>query len=142
MPKNRVVLTACPPFALPTLEKALGGYVSLLHVSSLEAAEAALRTNSRISAVVCGVHFDESRMYDLLALVKREFPHVPFVCVRVLDAEIPKISREALRIAAESMGANGYLDFPSLIEKHGSDDAEGYLRSHVLARLPSQASGG
>jgi hypothetical protein len=141
MPKNRIVLAACPPFALPPLEKALGGYVTLLHASSLDAAEAALRANSRISMVVCGVYFDESRMYDLLALVKREFTHVSFVCVRVLDAEISKISREALRIASERMGADAYLDLPSLVEKHGKEEAERFLRSQVLARLPNQARG-
>jgi hypothetical protein len=75
-------------------------------------AEETLRNNPRISMILCGVHFDESRMYDLLRYAKREHPRTPFVCVRVLDAEIPRVSREALRIAAESMGATRTLICP------------------------------
>ena len=104
-------------------------------------AEETLRNNPRISMILCGVHFDESRMYDLLRYAKREHPRTPFVCVRVLDAEIPRVSREALRIAAESMGADAYIDLPSLSEQLGKDDAETQLRSTVLARLPQLQSG-
>ena len=112
MARDPKILAACPPFALPTLERVLGGYVHLVPAATLGAAQSILSTDRRITLIVCGVHFDESRMYDLLRYARYEFPHKPFVCVRVLDSEIPRISREALSIAAETLGASAYVDVP------------------------------
>jgi hypothetical protein len=139
--KPRMVLAACPPSALPALERALGGYAALVHVTSLKAAELTLRTNPRIGLIICGIYFDESRMYELLGLVRGEWPLIPFVCVRVLDTEIPRISREALRIAAEQLGAAEYVDLPELIAGLGVEGADSELRRAVLSRLPAARPG-
>jgi hypothetical protein len=141
VPKPRMVLAACPPSALPALERALGAYVSLVHVTSLDAAHVALRTNPRIGLIICGIYFDESRMYELLGLARDEWPRLPFVCVRVLDTEIPRISREALRIAAEQLGAAQYVDLPDLISGLGVEGADSELRHAVLSRLPAGQPG-
>jgi hypothetical protein len=138
---NPNVLAACPPFALPTLHKVLGAYVRFVPVASLEAAKTALASNPRIALVLCGVHFDESRMYELLQHARRLFAHIPFVCVRVLDAEIPRVSREALRIAAESLGATAFIDLPTLVSQIGNEAAERELRNVVLGHLPLRKSG-
>jgi hypothetical protein len=129
------VLAACPPFALPLLEKALGSYVNLVPVLSLDAAQKMLASKSHIALILCGVHFDEWRMYDLLRYVRNGYPHVPFVCVRLLDTEIPRVSREALRIAAESLGAVGFVDMPELTRERGLEEAEKELMNTVLSRL-------
>lgn len=134
MPKHPVVLAACPSFALPTLEKVLGSYVTLLHATSLAGATSALSTDARISMIVCGVHFDDSRMYELLRYARREFPHTPFVCVRVSRMEIPRITLDALRMAAESLGAT-FIDLPGLVDALGSAWAELEMRSRLLASI-------
>jgi hypothetical protein len=64
------VLAACPPFAFPVLEKALGSCVDLLAANSLDKALEALRGDARPEAIVCGVHFDDSRMFDLPTLAE------------------------------------------------------------------------
>lgn len=133
-----VVLAACPSFAFPTLHKAFGAYTDLVHVTSLDMAKTVLRSNSRVALIVCGVYFDESRMYDPLTYAHREFVAIPFVCVRVSDAEIPRISQEALKIAAESLGAAAYIDVPSCASELGVDAAERELRNVVLGHLPTK----
>ena len=37
--------------------------------------------------VICGVYFDESRMYELLDYVRTRFPALPFLCARILNTE-------------------------------------------------------
>ena len=129
------ILAACPPFALPRLQAALEAHVRLVPATSMEEAQKTLQANPDIVLIVCGVHFDESRMFELLDYARRGFPQVPFVCVRVLDAEIPRISRHALDIAAQSMGATAYLDLPQLQAEVGREAAERRLREVVLEQL-------
>jgi CheY-like chemotaxis protein len=135
MHKSTQVLAACPPFALPALQRILGGYTKLVPATSLDEARRILESNTAIAMIVCGVHFDESRMYELLEYARQAYPQVPFVCVRVLNTELPKISREALRIAAESSGATAFIDLPALVERSGQEQADSVLRTAVIARL-------
>jgi DNA-binding NarL/FixJ family response regulator len=139
-PKPRI-LAACPPFAWPTIERVLGAHGDIVFVNSLDAARAALRTNREIAMVVCGVHFDESRMYELLEYAHREHPDVPFLCVRILDAEMPRISREALAVAAKALGALGMLDFATLVAEQGRSVAEQTLENEVLTHLRPNNNG-
>ena len=60
------VMAACPPFAYPTLERALGKDFELVPVNNLADAQALLERNRDWAMVICGVYFDESRMYELL----------------------------------------------------------------------------
>jgi len=129
------VLAACPPFAMPAIERALGPHVDITFVNTLVLARELMRTTENLAMVICGVHFDESRMYDLLDYARRDFPHVPFLCVRILQSEIPQISLRALAIAAESLGAIGMIDFAATAVEKGQAAAEQNLRTAVLARL-------
>ncbi|HEY5896593.1 MAG TPA: hypothetical protein VIV54_03455 [Burkholderiales bacterium] len=135
------VLAACPPFAFPTLERVLGPYLDLVFVNTLLLAQEALKNNPRLELIICGVHFDESRMYELLDHARREHPRVQFVCVRVLDHESSRLSRESIRIALESLGAR-LIDYATEARERGADLADDRLRAAVLGRLqPPQARG-
>ena len=138
--KHLDVLVACPPFAYPTVEKALGSYVNLVPVSTLDAARHALATMPSISAIVCGVYFDESRMYELLRYCKQSHPVVPFIGMRVLDFEMPSVALDALAIAAESLGAKRFVDVASITARSGPAAAEQALRDAVLSQLRIQQS--
>ena len=127
-------LTPCPPFAYPTLERALGADLELIPVTTLADAVGMLERNRDLSVVICGVHFDESRMYDLLRCVRSRFPQLPFVCVRILNAELPRISLEAIELAARTLGAAAFIDFPDLVAQRGEKEAEQELRRAVLAQ--------
>lgn len=133
------VLAACPPSAMPTLERVLGAHVDFTFTTSLNAASAVVRTNPDLAMIVCGVHFDESRMYDLLEYSRRERPDVPFLCVRVLDGEVPRISRQGIAMAAQSAGAAAFIDFADLVIERGVTAAEQGLETAVLTRLHARA---
>ena len=133
--KHVDVLVACPPFAFPTVEKALGSYVNLLPVNSLDAAKHALQTMPSIAAIVCGIYFDQARMYELLRYCKQSYPLVPFIGIRILDFEMPSVVLDALAIAAESLGAKGFVDVASITAESGVPAAEQALRDAVLSQL-------
>lgn len=63
--------------------------------------------------IVCSVSFDESRMFDLLRLVRSrvEWQRTPFVCARlranVLDS---RVAREGVAFTCRALGAAAYLD--------------------------------
>jgi hypothetical protein len=129
------VLAAFPPSAMAKVAEILDAHVELVAVRSMAQACERLALPG-VALVLCGVHFDESRMYDLLRHVRGEFPRLPFVCCRIIEAELAKISRESIRIAAASLGASAFIDYPALVEQLGEQEAAHRLRSLVLALLP------
>jgi hypothetical protein len=139
MTRKPQVLAAFPPFAFPIIGPILASDVELIPVTSMEAAQKRLHAFPRIALVLCGVHFDESRMFDLLSLVQESYPRMPFLCCRVLDSEIPQISREAIALAAASLGAAGFVDLPTLAKELGAEPAQQRFRALVLGRLPPRA---
>jgi hypothetical protein len=56
------------------------------------------------------VHFDESRMFDLLRHLQPSGHQGPVVCVRTHHFDSPAISIEGLEIAARTLGAALFLD--------------------------------
>ena len=109
-------------------------WVELIPVTTMADAVRVLERNGDLSVVICGVYFDESRMHDLLRCVRSRFSKVPFVCVRVLDAELPRVARDAIEIAARTLGAAAFIDFPNLVAQRGEKEAEEELRRAVLAQ--------
>lgn len=136
MERKPQVLAAFPPSALTKVEEIFGAHVDLVAVGSMAEACERLANQPGVALVLCGVHFDESRMYDLLRHVRGEFPKLPFVCCRIIEAELAKISRESIRIAAASLGASAFVDYPALVEQLGPQEAAHRLRSLVMALLP------
>ena len=72
-----------------------------------------------------GLHFDESRMFDLLRYVRADgkYARVPVVCFRgvvVPDAK-GKIVLEAVELACKAIGANAFFDLTSF-----TDDTRGH----------------
>jgi len=135
MERARKVLAAFSPQAIPMLERILGGSVAFLPVHSLPEAKAALQYDAGISLVACGVHFDESRMFELLRYARGAFPRLPFVCCRMLSSELSRISLEAIAISAASLGAETFFDLPGRAKEVGEDAAERELRGILLRYL-------
>jgi hypothetical protein len=132
---KRKVLVACPPFALATVERALSSHADLICVNTLATARAQLAAHLDIAMVVCGVHFDESRMFDLLEYARRERVHVPFVCVRVLDVEAPRTPAESIHVATKALGAVDYVDVVAMVREQGRDAAESRLAARLRKHL-------
>jgi len=99
--------------------------VRLVHVAGMDGALAAL--GEGVGLVLCGVHFDESRMFDLLRLAKadKRFRSIPFICYRDLQSELAPPLLESLRIACTALGAEAFIDLYALKQRvgiHAADD--------------------
>lgn len=129
------VLAACPLSGLRTLERVLAPHAELVFVNTLAGARDVLFANRDVSLVICSVHFDESRMYELLDYARRSFPQLPFICARVLDGDVSRIAADAIALAVESLGAAAYVDFAASVASDGPDIAEHVLTSIVLTHL-------
>jgi hypothetical protein len=130
------VLAACPRMAMPTLERVLDGRATLLPVHTLEDAMALLRFEEHIELVVGGMHFDESRMFDLLRFVRFAFPLLPFVSCRVLRTVLAPASIDAVAMGSASLGAAAHFDLPMETLALGTQGAEEAFRSLLLSHLP------
>jgi hypothetical protein len=131
------VLAACTKMAIPTLERVLEGRAALLPVHTLADAMALLRRDDDIELVVAGMHFDESRMFDLLRYVRHAFPLMPFVSCRVLGTRLAPASIDAVAMSSSSLGAVAHFDVPTESQTLGTQGAEEAFRSLLLSHLPA-----
>jgi CheY-like chemotaxis protein len=131
------VLAAFTHHIIPYLERALGSYVDVVSVHTVEEALRRLEDDRLIALVLCGVFFNESRMFELMREVRTINPRLPFIACRILPLELPRVSIEALTIALETLGAR-YVDVPRLEELYGPDQAQSEFRSAVLSKIPRQ----
>lgn len=134
------LLAAFPSLAIPRLERILGGDLDFLPVHSLRDAKALLQSSAAsFSLIACGLHFDESRMFDLLRYARESFPRIPFVCCRVLDTRVSRVFIEATALSATNLGAVTFFDLPARAEAIGIEAAEQELRAVLLgAGRPGQ----
>jgi hypothetical protein len=131
------VLAAFTHHIIPYLERALGSYVDVVSVHTVEEALKRLEDDRLIVLVLCGVFFNGSRMFELMREVRTIHPQLPFIGCRILPLELPRVSIEALTIALETLGAR-YVDVPRLEELYGSDQAQSEFRAAVLSKIPRQ----
>jgi hypothetical protein len=130
------VLAACPRMAVSTLERVLAGGASLLPVHTLEEAVALLRCDEQIDLVVGSMHFDESRMFDLLRYVRDAFPLMPFLSCRILRTMLAPASIDAVAMSSAGLGAVAHFDLPTESRTLGTQGGEAAFRSLLLSHLP------
>jgi hypothetical protein len=84
--------------------------------------------------VVCGCHFDEGRMYDLLRHMKAtpELARVPFMAVRCVEGDMALDDAlfESVKIAVRALGGNAFVDLLRWQRRHGEAEA-----AHRLTQL-------
>jgi hypothetical protein len=111
--------------------EALASSYALVHAATFEEARAALADPPAL--VVCGCHFDEGRMYDLLRQLKAEaaLRHVPFLAVRCVEGELlDDALYESVKIAVRALGGNAFVDLLRWQRRWGPAEA-----SHRLTHL-------
>lgn len=86
--------------------------------------DSALRlfTQSGFDALVLGLHFDESRMFELLRelRLREDLRDRPVICVRTLPTRLSDELRQRLPDAARAAGADAFID---LVEGAGGKEA-------------------
>ena len=126
------ILAAMRAEGAVAVERALSRYVQVVPAYTFEEAVKRLRGPGAINLVLCGLYFEETRMFDLLRFVHDQFPGIPVVCCRIGQSEVPEVTLEAVGIAAKSMGAKEFIDVP-LLRSDPETDQE--FRSLVLRHL-------
>lgn len=125
------ILVADNADSFEAFRAALTSAFQLSTVTTLEAAKKALETPPAL--VVCGCHFDEGRMYDLLRHMKATagLVRVPFMAVRCVEGELlDDTLYESVKIAVRALGGNAFVDLLRWQRRWGAAEA-----SHRLTHL-------
>lgn len=137
------VLVADSPAAIEAFRRALATPLDLVTVTTMAQAWQALQDPPAV--VVCGCHFDEDRMYDVLRSMKAApaLAQVPFVAIRILEGELEDTLYESVKIAVRALGGNAFVDYPRWCRKHGEAEASHRLTALVqrLAQDPHADTG-
>jgi PleD family two-component response regulator len=101
------------------LKRILAGH-ELTVPESVEQAKAALQKRE-FAMIVLGVHFDESRMFELLRLVRTYKVNelTPVVCMLTTESRLSDVAIEGLDHAVKAMLANAFLN----LNKFRDDEA-------------------
>jgi hypothetical protein len=132
---KRKILIADRPQGIETLHNVLGDSVELIAASSIDAAIRALA--KPIDLVICGLHFDDSRMFDLLIYAhgNSHTCRIPFLIFRDLELELDRIIFKSLEISAKSLGAAGFVDLFTLKKETGISSADEKFRQIIFSLI-------
>ena len=116
---DKKLLVAESPQLAPRLVTLLAPQRALF-VHTLDAATKALAERA-FDAVLIGMHFDESRMFELLAAIGagERNRNVPVLCYRLRPPGFAAPGIEALEAAVQAQGARAFVDLASLPEEEG-----------------------
>ena len=100
----------------------LEGEFGLAAAHTLEQACRLVTTETPL--VLCGVHFDDGRMYDLLTYLKGRpaLAAVPFLAVRLRPGELDDAIYQSVKIAVTALGGDGFLDLFRWQSRHGEQE--------------------
>ena len=99
--------------------------------------EAVQQLEQDVGMVICGVHFDEGRMFDLLQIAKADSGKSPIPFVPVLSGSSNHAEgiRRGIRSAALSLGADDFIDLPELAATQSIDQICAMLRGRIRNAL-------
>jgi CheY-like chemotaxis protein len=120
---------------VPELDARLVGALSgqeLYFVRSLDEAVRALE-HEDFDLLIISVHFDDSRMFDLLRQARSEGRNkgIPIVCVREPGIGFTAISRHTLEVTCRALEANAFIDLSNLRD----EDERAALLAGALAEF-------
>lgn len=136
------ILVAEVPGVIPLVQEAWSDHFQLTFCCSMQEAERLLAMH--FDVIVCGTHFAESKMFDLLRHAKASPAscETPILCVRVLDGELDNSAFQGISLAAAALGAAAFVDLNRWRREYGFDVARERLRDLVssLAEPSGNAS--
>jgi hypothetical protein len=127
------ILLAASPESQEICQRILKNHY-LLCVATVPEAQQYLEAGN-IDLIICTLVFDDSRMIDLLRLVKehRKWKHIPFICLRLVSRILDHPNTlEGIQNACEALGAAAFLDigcYSVAPEKQMLEDIEKHLPS-------------
>jgi CheY-like chemotaxis protein len=120
---NKRILVADMPETDSRLTGILKGYL-LAFVRTLDDAMRALKTQKH-DLLLVGVHFDDSRMFDMLRRIRSDprCKDLPVVCFRGFRRGSIAISSETLDIVCRALNANAFVDLTSYADNEEGNRA-------------------
>lgn len=134
--KPHRILIAGVPETFSRLSTILTGYAPHF-IETFEGAQKHVRSTP-YDLIMIGVHFDESRMFDLLYYLKARASEVPVICYRLTaGAETrTKLTMLAVAIASRALGAVAFLDLFDAPDEEAANGALRELVDRTLAAHP------
>jgi hypothetical protein len=117
------LLVAVTPMGYVHARRALHHRFDLISAFSMQQARIALKADG-VDAILCSIHFDDSRMFDLLREARVVKPDIAFICCRILHSPLSGQAMDALMTSARLLGCRGFVDFNDLQRTHGLDEAD------------------
>ncbi len=136
---SRAVLIATIPAVAERLSSLLIGH-RLVSPVNLAEAQAAL-SRERFALAVMGVHFDESRMFDLVSSARASPLNrdVPIICVLGVRRKMSKLTVHLLQETINGMSGCHFLNLTVIAnDEAGNALVRGVLREHLQPLLPEQ----
>lgn len=129
------VLAADTPQGIATLRNILEPSIHVIGASTMGEAIELMKIN--IDLMVCGIHFESSRMFDLLRLAKADplAREKPILCYRDLSSELAPAILHGLKIACRALGAADFIDLYTLKQEVGTISADERFLAIVLRHL-------
>lgn len=130
------ILVADVPAGISTIRNVIKDGATVIGAETIDSAVLALHQG--VDAILCGIHLEESRMFDLLRVVKADprFRAVPFKCFRDLESELPPTFLESLDISCKALGAIGFIDMYRLKQQVGIHRADEEFARIILSHTP------
>jgi hypothetical protein len=129
------LLVAIRPDDIHIMEDVLAAEFQIILCHTLADARSALAES--LDAIVCGLHFDDGNMFELLQLVRSSpaTKTAPFFCIKGVGGELSPSIFKSIVIATEKMGADGFVDISDLAARLGERQAYDVVREalhHLL----------
>jgi PleD family two-component response regulator len=129
---NKKILVA----DVPELDARLAEVLAGQHLHFVRTVDEAMRALAQedFDVLVISVHFDDSRMFDLLREVRTGArKDMPIVCVREPGLGFTAISSHTLEVTCRALDANVFLDLATMNDDAKRDAA---LRAAIDGLLP------
>jgi CheY-like chemotaxis protein len=126
------ILIAAATDSAQAASQALKKDFALTFCTSLVDARSVLKDG--FDLILCGLHFDEGRMFDFLREVKADpqTKSIPFLCIKSTDGMLSPAISQSIEIASHSLGANGFVDLFQWKAAHGDEEAYEKFRRLVI----------
>jgi hypothetical protein len=132
----RILLAAAPDSAAP-IAVALGASEEF-HLNVVEnLTQAKRQLEQPCSLIVCGLDFDDSRMFDLLRYVKADehARRIPFLAIKATGHELTPTLQQGIEIACAALGADKFAEVTQWENSYGTEEAHRRLRALVKRLL-------